>query len=108
LALYATSGARRREFVPAIAAIEQAVSLDPRTPTVFQYRGRIKFAAGDYASAIDAARRAIDLNRKIGGAHGDIGNALLFQGDTGAAAAEFAKEKVQLLSIPGRAFVAIR
>jgi len=48
------------------------------------------------------------LNPKIGGAHGDIGNALLFQGDTGAAAAEFAKEKVQLLSIPGRAFVAIR
>jgi TolB-like protein/tetratricopeptide (TPR) repeat protein len=108
LALYATYRARRRQFGPAIAAIEQAASLDPLNPTVFKNRGRIKFAAGDYVSAIEAARRALDLNPKIGGAHGDIGNALLFQGNTRAAAGEFATEKVQLLSIPGRAFVAIR
>ncbi len=77
-------------------------------PTVFKNRGRISFAAGDYEGAIAGARRALDLNPDIGAAHGDIGNALLLQGKTKEAAAEFAKEKVQLLSIPGRAFVALR
>jgi TolB-like protein len=108
LGLCAIYRARRRQFDRALPAIERAASLDPLNPTVFKNRGRIKFAAGDYASAIEAARRAIDLNPKIGGAHGDIGNALLFQGKTPEAAAEFGQEKVQLLAIPGRAFVAIR
>jgi TolB-like protein/Flp pilus assembly protein TadD len=108
LGLYAIYRARRRQFDRAFPAIERAASLDPLNPTIFKNRGRIRFAAGDYASAIDAARRAIELNPKIGGAHGDIGNALLLQGHTREAAAEFAKEKVELLSIPGRAFVALR
>jgi TolB-like protein/tetratricopeptide (TPR) repeat protein len=108
LGLCAIYRARRRQFDRALPAIERAAALDPLNPTVFKNRGRIKFAAGDYAAAIEAARRAIDLNPKIGGAHGDIGNALLFQGKTAEAAAEFAQEKVQLLSIPGRAFVALR
>lgn len=108
LGLYAIYRARRRQFDRALPAIERAASLDPLNPTVFKNRGRIKFAAGDYASAIEAARRAIDLNPKIGGAHGDIGNALLLQGKTKDAAAEFAKEKVQLLAIPGRAIAALR
>ncbi|WP_081774289.1 TIR domain-containing protein [Sphingomonas sp. URHD0057] len=108
LGLCAMYRARRRQFDRALPAIERAASLDPLNPTVFKNRGRIKFAAGDYAAAIEAARRAIDLNLKVGGAHGDIGNALLFQGHTRDAAAEFAQEKVQLLALPGRAFVAIR
>ena len=107
LALCAIYRARRRQFDRASSAIEHAASLDPLNATVFKNRGRIKFAAGDYPSAIEAAHRAIDLNARIGGAHGDIGNALL-AGRTADAAAEFAKEKVQLLAIPGRAFVAIR
>jgi TolB-like protein/Tfp pilus assembly protein PilF len=108
LGLYAIYRARRRQFHRAFPAIERAASLDPLNPTVFKNRGRIKFAAGDYAAAIEAARRAIELNPKIGGAHGDIGNALLLQGNTSAAAAEYAAEKVRLLSVPGRAFVALR
>ena len=108
LGLYAMYRARRRQFDRALPAIERAASLDPLNPTVFKSRGRIKFAAGDYAAAIDAARRALELNPKIGGAHGDIGNALLLQGHIEAAAAEFAHEKVGLLAIPGRAIVALR
>ena len=77
-------------------------------PGVFKSRGRIKFAAGDYEAAIEAARRALDLNPKLGGAHGDIGNALLMLGKTKEAAAEFANEKVGLLAIPGRAIVALQ
>jgi TolB-like protein/Tfp pilus assembly protein PilF len=108
LGLCAIYRARRRQFDRAFPAIERAASLDPLNPTVFKNRGRIKFAAGDYAAAIEAARRAIELNPTIGGAHGDIGNALLLQGHTREASAEFAKEKVGLLSIPGRAIVAVR
>ena len=108
LGLYAVYRARRRQFDRALPAIERAASLDPLNPTVFKNRGRIKYAAGDFAEAIAAARRAIELNPKIGGAHGDIGNALLLQGRPREAAAEYAAEKVQLLAIPGRALVAIR
>jgi tetratricopeptide (TPR) repeat protein len=108
LGLYAIYRARRRQFDRALPAIERAASLDPLNPTVFKSRGRIKFAAGDCGAAIEAARRAIELNPKIGGAHGDIGNALLLQGHLPEAAAEFAIEKVKLLAIPGRAIVALR
>jgi TolB-like protein/Tfp pilus assembly protein PilF len=108
LGLYAIYRARRRQFDRAFPAIERAASLDPLNPTVFKNRGRIKFAAGEYPAAIEGALRAIELNPKIGGAHGDIGNALLLQGQTREAAAEYAKEKVQLLAIPGRAIVALR
>ena len=108
LGLYAIYRARRRQFDRAGPAIARAAMLDPVNPTVFKNRGRISFAAGDYDGAIAAARRAIDLNPDIGAAHGDIGNALLLQGKSQEAGAEFAKEKVQLLAIPGRAIVALR
>lgn len=107
LSLYAVYRARRRQFDRAASAIEHAASLDPVNPTMFKNRGRISFAAGDYASAIDGARRALDLNPQLGGAHGDIGNALLLQAKTVEAAAEFTKEKVALLAIPGRAIAAL-
>ena len=93
LGLYAVYRARRRQFDRALPAIERAASLDPLNPTVFKNRGRIKYAAGDYAEAIAAARRAIELNPKIGGAHGDIGNALLLQGRPREAAAEYAARR---------------
>ena len=108
LGLYATYRARRRQFDQALSAIERAASLDPLNPNVFKSRGRIKFAAGDYDAAIEAARRALDLNPKLGGAHGDIGNALLMQGKAKEAVAEFGQEKVGLLAIPGRAIAALR
>jgi TolB-like protein len=107
-ALCAVYRARRRQFDRAFAAIDRAALLDPLNANVFKSRGRIKFAARDYAAAIEDAHRAIDLRPGIGGAHGDIGNALLFQGQVREAAAEFGKEKSALLAIPGRAFVAIR
>ncbi len=108
LGLYAVYNARRRRFDRAMAAIDRAASLDPINPNLFKNRGRIRFAAGDYDGAIAGARRSLALNPDIGGSHGDIGNALLLQGKTAEAAAEFGKEKVALLAIPGRAFVALR
>ena len=108
LGLYAMFNARRRRFDRAMSAIAQAAALDPINANLVKNRGRIRFAAGDFDGAIADAQRSIELNPQIGGSHGDIGNALLMQGKTAEAAAEFAKETVALLALPGRAFVALR
>ena len=108
LSLVALYRARRRQFAPAISAIERAQTLDPLNPGLFKTAGRIRFAAGDYPKAIAAARRALEINPSIGGAHGDIANALLLLGRLDEASAEFAKERIGLLAIPGKAMVAIR
>lgn len=108
LSLYALYRARRRQFDRAFPAIERAQALDPLNPSATKTEGRICFASGDYGRAISAARRALQLNPKLGGAHGDIGNALLMLNRVEEADAEFAKESVTLLSIPGRAIVALR
>ena len=108
LNVYALYQARRRQYDQALPAIERAISLDPLNTAVAKTQGRIRFASGDYAGAISSARRSLELNPKLGGAHGDIGNALLMLGKVDEAATEFAQERVTLLSIPGRAMVAIR
>ena len=108
LSLVALYRARRRQFAPAVSAIERAQALDPLNPGLFKSAGRIRFAAGDYPAAIEAASRALEINPAIGGAHGDIGNALLRLGRIDEASAEFSRERVGLLAIPGKAMVAIR
>ena len=108
LSLCALYRARRRQFEEAFAAIGRAQALDPINPSLAKSEGRIRFASGDYDGAITAARRSLDLNPKLGGAHGDIGNALLMLGRVDEAAAEFAQESVDLLAIPGRALVDLR
>ena len=108
LSLVALYRARRRQFAPALSAIERAQALDPLNPGLFKTAGRIHFAAGDYIAAIAAARRALEIHPAIGGAHGDIANALLLLGRVDEASAEFGKERIGLLTIPGKAMVAIR
>ena len=108
LSLVALYRARRRQFAMAEPAIERAQMLDPLNPSLFKTAGRIRFASGDYDGAIAAARRALEINPAIGGAHGDIGNALLMIRRFDEAAAEFGKEKIGLLAIPGKAITAIR
>lgn len=108
LSLYALYRARRRQFERAFPMIERAQLLDPLNAGMVKTEGRIRYASGDYAGAIASARRALEFNDKLGGAHGDIGNALLMLGRLDEAAAEFEKERVGLLSIPGRAMVAVR
>jgi len=108
LSLCALYRARRREFDQAFAAIERAQALDPLNPSLAKTEGRIRFASGNYPGAIAAARRALELNPKLGGVHGDIGNAQLMLGKIDEAASEFSAETVELLAIPGRAMVALR
>jgi TolB-like protein/Flp pilus assembly protein TadD len=108
LSLVALYRARRRQFAPADSAIERAQALDPLNPSLLKTAGRIRFAGGDYDGAIAAARRALEINPAIGGAHGDIANAFLLLGRLDEASSEFEKEKIGLLAIPGRAITAIR
>lgn len=108
LSLCALYRARRRQFDRALSGIDRAQALDPLNPSLAKTGGRIRFAAGNYRGAIIAAKRALQLNPRLGGAHGDIGNALLMQGDVEGAGVEFGQEGVELLSIPGRAIVALR
>ncbi|GLR47086.1 TIR domain-containing protein [Sphingomonas astaxanthinifaciens] len=108
LNLYALYHGRRRNFAIAGPAIERAVALDPLNPALAKTQGRIRFASGDYVGAIAAARRALELNPDLGGAHGDIANALLLSGQLDEAAAEYARERSALLKLPGEAILAIR
>jgi TolB-like protein/Flp pilus assembly protein TadD len=108
LSLCALYRARRRQFEDAFPSIERARALDPINASLAKNEGRIRFASGDYEGAIASARRSLELNPKLGGAHGDIGNALLMLGRVDEAGAEFALESVDLLAIPGRALVAFR
>ena len=108
LSLYALYRARRRQFARAFPVIERAQQLDPLNAGLVKTEGRILYASGDHEGAIRSARRALELNPKIGGVHGDIGNALLMLGRADEAAAEFAQERVGLLAIPGRGIVAVR
>ena len=108
LSLCALYRARRRQFDRAFPAIQRAQALDPLNPNPAKTEGRIRFASGDYQGAIEAARRALQLNPQLGGAHGDIGNALLMLNRVDEASAEFDLESVALLSSPGRAIVALR
>jgi Flp pilus assembly protein TadD len=105
---FAPCRARRRQFEDAFPPIERAQALDPINASLAKNEGRIRFASGDYEGAIVSARRSLELNPKLGGAHGDIGNALLMLGRSDEASAEFALESVDLLAIPGRALVALR
>ena len=85
--------ARRRQFDRASAAIERAQALDPLNPSLFKTAGRIRSPPAIMPAAIAAARRALEINPAISGAHGDIGNALLMQAGYDEAAAEFAAGK---------------
>ncbi|MFM9829198.1 MAG: TIR domain-containing protein [Sphingomonas sp.] len=105
---YALYHARRRQFAKANPAIARAVALDPLNPSVFKTEGLIRFASGDFEGAITSAKRALEINPKRGTLHGDIGNALVNLGRVDEASAAFAIEKMGLLAIPGRAFVAAR
>ena len=108
LSLCALYRARRRQFDRAFPAIERAQALDPLNASLAKTEGRIRFASGGYEGAIAAARRALELNSKLSGAHGDIGNAMLMMSRVDQAAKEFEAEAIDLLAIPGRAIVALR
>lgn len=105
---YAVYCARTGRHGEAAQAIAHAAALDPLNASMFKSEGNIRYAAGDYEGAIVSTRKALSLSPERSTLHGDIGNALLMLDRTDDARAAFDQERNTLLSLPGKAIVAIR
>ncbi|MEO9468995.1 TIR domain-containing protein [Parasphingorhabdus sp.] len=100
--------ARVGEFDKANAAIERASQLDPLNASIFKSAGVIKYAETRYDEAIEYALKALEINPERNSVNGDIGNAYLVQNRLDDAKIAYAKEKNNLISLPGRAMIARR
>ncbi len=105
---YAFFAAKTGHNSAALAAIEAAMALDPLNPLVPRAKGRMLYYGGHWDAAIAAARMALGMNAQLSGAHGDIGRALVMQGQLPAAAATFAQEPRADVRLTGQAIVAGR
>jgi serine/threonine protein kinase len=73
---YEHSGAGR--FTEAIAAFEQAISLDPNDALVYAWKGHCLYRLQRYEEALVACEQAIRLNPEMAGAHSNKGSALIW------------------------------
>lgn len=105
---YAFFAAKTGHSAQALAAIDTALRLDPLNPLVPRAKGRMLYYAGQWDAAIAAARQALGMNAQLSGAHGDIGRALVMQGQLAPAAAAFAQEPRADVRLTGQAIVAGR
>ncbi len=93
------------DFGSGLPAVRRATVLDPLNPRVFRSLGYALGEARKYADSIAAMRRALELNPAAAGAHAAIGDALLQQGQTTQAQAEYALEPLAWLRLTGQAIV---
>jgi TolB-like protein/Flp pilus assembly protein TadD len=89
----------------AVAAMKQAVSLDPLNPLVHRAMGNVLYAVHRYRDALDPYGRALALNPKLPGAHAALGDALLMLGRTAKARDAYLAESHKLTRLPGLAIV---
>ena len=57
----ASEAARRGDYASAMAQLDEAQRIAPRYPLVYQYRSNVAFLMGDHKAAIQALRKAIEL-----------------------------------------------
>jgi TolB-like protein/Flp pilus assembly protein TadD len=103
--LYAVYCARAGRPRQAWEAIEHAVTLDPLNPRAHRAAGTVAYATRRYADVLAPARRALELNPKITGAHGLIGSSLMQMGKLQDAKKEFEVEPTQFTHLSGLAIV---
>lgn len=108
LSRYAIFQSRLKRFAPANEAISRSLALDPLNARTLRTLGTIHYAAGDYTKAIDALKRALELNPKLGGAKGNIGQTYYMLGAIDVAQSYYAAEKNSLFGLAGLAMVARR
>ena len=108
LSRYAIFQARLKRFGPANETISRSLALDPLNARTLRTLGTIQYAAGDYTKAIEALKRALELNPKLGGAKGNIGQTHYMLGEIDAAQSYYIAEKNSLFSLAGLAMVARR
>ena len=93
----------------AVRAAAKAVSLDPLNPGSYQQQAIVLFMGRQFAPAVAAAHRALELNPSRIFVRGILGNSLVMMGRTDEAAAEYAKMPADnWQSIAGRAIIAAR
>lgn len=108
LARYATFRSNLRDHPRASEVILRAATLDPLNPRAFRSQGDIRHNAGDYAAAILAYRKAIELNPTLAGVHASLGFSQLLAGANDDARASFQKERSAVRRLPGLAMLAQR
>jgi len=86
---------------PAIAVAEYNVARDPVNTLALHNLGINYLAAGRFDEAIAEFRTVLSLSPDFGGAHRNLGEALLFKGDAPAALAEMQQEKIEIWRLAG-------
>jgi tetratricopeptide (TPR) repeat protein len=84
-----------------LALHEAAVRRDPVNVMMLGNLGASQRRAGRYDAAITSFRTVLSLSPSKGGAHSDLGMALLLKGDAPAALAEIEQEKSELWRMVG-------
>jgi Flp pilus assembly protein TadD len=84
-----------------LALHEAAVRRDPVNVMMLGNLGASQRRAGRYGAAITSFRTVLSLSPSKGGAHSDLGMALLLKGDAPAALAEIEQEKSELWRMVG-------
>ena len=75
----------------ALAATELALALDDQNAQFYALRARVQLARGEYESAIEGNRIAVDLNPSFAAAHCGLADSLTFLGRYEEAIARFEK-----------------
>lgn len=78
--------AAAKEGLPALAAINRAVELDPGNPDYLRARAELAAWRGDYDTSLDSYRRILAIAPDDAGATLGIARASYWKGDTGKAA----------------------
>jgi tetratricopeptide (TPR) repeat protein len=85
----------------ALALLDVVVRRDPVNVTTIYNFGSHQRLAGRYAAAIASFRTALSLSPSYGGAHAQLGTALMLKGDAPAALAEIEQEKSEMWRMIG-------
>jgi TolB-like protein/Flp pilus assembly protein TadD len=75
----------------ALAATARALAIDDQNAVFYALKARVQLARGEYASAVEGNRIAIDLNPSLAAAHCGLADSLTFQGDYDGAIERFEK-----------------
>lgn len=75
----------------ALAATETALAIDDQNAIFYALRARVQLARGEYQSAIEGNRIAVDLNPSLAAAHCGLADSLTFLGRYDDAVASFEK-----------------
>jgi TolB-like protein len=105
MARFAQYCARVGRARDATEAMARALLLDKLNPLIYRAAGSIEYAARNYASSIEPARKALAMNPQLSRAHAAIGDALFMLGDLPAARDEYVAEPAADFGATGLAVV---